>query len=152
MIGPPQRTCSGAKALDEIAHPLMSAHVPGFITARARPIRCWSSWGSSCWRSSSAWGSCTSRCTPCRSGCRTARHNKAQFEIVAVLALLALFTHNNYFWVAALLLAMIPIPDFCDAAGHDGRSRGCARWRGRERRRRPLPPDRSRPPPQAEEV
>ena len=38
--------------------------------------------------------------------------NKAQFEIVAVLALLALFTHNNMFWVAALLLAMVPIPDF----------------------------------------
>ena len=40
------------------------------------------------------------------------RHNKAQFEIVAVLALLALFTHNNLFWVAALILAMVPIPDF----------------------------------------
>ena len=39
-------------------------------------------------------------------------NNKAQFEIVAVLALLALFTHNNLFWVAALLLAMVPIPDF----------------------------------------
>ena len=39
-------------------------------------------------------------------------NNKAQFEIVAVLALLALFTHNNAFWVAALLLAMIPLPDF----------------------------------------
>lgn len=39
-------------------------------------------------------------------------NNKVQFEIVAVLALLALFTHNNLFWVAALLLAMVPIPDF----------------------------------------
>lgn len=38
--------------------------------------------------------------------------NKIQFEIVAVLALLALFTHMNIFWVAALLLAMITIPDF----------------------------------------
>ena len=38
--------------------------------------------------------------------------NKLQFEIVAVLALLALFTHNNVFWVAALLLALVPIPDF----------------------------------------
>ena len=38
--------------------------------------------------------------------------NKLQFEIVAVLALLALFTHINLFWVAALLLAMITIPDF----------------------------------------
>lgn len=38
--------------------------------------------------------------------------NKLQFEVVAVLALLALFTHNNIFWVAALLLALVPIPDF----------------------------------------
>ena len=37
---------------------------------------------------------------------------KVQFEIVAVLALLALFTHNHAFWVAALLLALIPMPDF----------------------------------------
>jgi hypothetical protein len=39
-------------------------------------------------------------------------NNKAQFEIVAVLALLALFSHNNLFWVAALILAMIRFPDF----------------------------------------
>lgn len=38
--------------------------------------------------------------------------NKTQFEIVAVLALLALFTHNNLFWVAALLLAMVTFPDY----------------------------------------
>jgi len=37
---------------------------------------------------------------------------KVQFEIVAVLALLALFTHNHTFWVAALLLALVPLPDF----------------------------------------
>jgi len=37
--------------------------------------------------------------------------NKAQFELVAVLALLALFTHNSLFWVLALILAMIPVPD-----------------------------------------
>lgn len=37
---------------------------------------------------------------------------KLQFEVVAILALLALFTHNNLFWVAALLLALVPIPDF----------------------------------------
>lgn len=39
-------------------------------------------------------------------------NQKAKLEVVAVLALLALFTHNNLFWVAALLLAMVPIPDF----------------------------------------
>jgi hypothetical protein len=37
---------------------------------------------------------------------------KIQFQLVGVLALLALFTHNNLFWVMALLLALIPIPDF----------------------------------------
>jgi hypothetical protein len=38
--------------------------------------------------------------------------SKVQFTLVAVLSLLALFTHNNAFWVGALLLALIPIPDF----------------------------------------
>lgn len=40
------------------------------------------------------------------------RSHKLQFEIVAVLCLLALFTHIHLFWVAALLLALIDIPDF----------------------------------------
>jgi multisubunit Na+/H+ antiporter MnhF subunit len=38
--------------------------------------------------------------------------NKLQFQLVGALALLALFTHNTSFWVAALLLALIRIPDF----------------------------------------
>jgi hypothetical protein len=38
--------------------------------------------------------------------------HKLQFEIVAVLGLLALFTHIHWFWVAGLLLALIDIPDF----------------------------------------
>ena len=37
---------------------------------------------------------------------------KIQFQLVGVLALLALFTHNNLFWIFALVLALIPIPDF----------------------------------------
>jgi hypothetical protein len=40
------------------------------------------------------------------------RSHKLQFEIVAVLGLLALFTHMHVFWVAGLLLALIDIPDF----------------------------------------
>ncbi|TYC67140.1 hypothetical protein FMN63_13635 [Stappia sp. BW2] len=40
------------------------------------------------------------------------KHGRMQFELVAVLGLLALFTHNNIFWVAALLLAFIQLPDF----------------------------------------
>src|ERR687897_1402413 len=40
------------------------------------------------------------------------RSHKLQFEIVAVLGLLALFTHIHLFWIAGLLLALIDIPDF----------------------------------------
>lgn len=40
------------------------------------------------------------------------RSHKLQLEIVAVLGLLALFTHMHIFWVAGLLLALIDIPDF----------------------------------------
>ena len=40
------------------------------------------------------------------------KSKKIQFDIVAVLCLLALFTHEHIFWVAALLLAFIDIPDF----------------------------------------
>ncbi len=38
--------------------------------------------------------------------------NKLQFEIVAALGLISLFTHIHIFWVAGLLLAMIDLPDF----------------------------------------
>ena len=40
------------------------------------------------------------------------RGEKIQFQFVAVLALLALFTHNHAFWVAGLLLALVRLPDF----------------------------------------
>ena len=40
------------------------------------------------------------------------KSQKLQFEIVAVLGLLALFTHNHLFWVIGLLLAMVDLPDF----------------------------------------
>jgi hypothetical protein len=40
------------------------------------------------------------------------KSEKLQFEIVAILGLLALFTHIHLFWVAGLLLAMVDIPDF----------------------------------------
>lgn len=38
--------------------------------------------------------------------------SQLQFQLVGALALLALFTHINAFWVAALLLALVPVPDF----------------------------------------
>ena len=40
------------------------------------------------------------------------KSEKLQFEIVAILGLLSLFTHIHAFWIAGLLLAMIDLPDF----------------------------------------
>jgi hypothetical protein len=40
------------------------------------------------------------------------KSQKLQFEIVAVLGLISLFTHMHIFWVAGLLLAMVDLPDF----------------------------------------
>lgn len=40
------------------------------------------------------------------------KSQKLQFEVVAVLGLISLFTHNHIFWIAGLLLALIDIPDF----------------------------------------
>ena len=40
------------------------------------------------------------------------KSQKLQFEIVAVLGIISLFTHLHIFWVAGLLLAMIDLPDF----------------------------------------
>src|SRR6201990_6802 len=40
------------------------------------------------------------------------KSQKVQFEIVAVLGLIALFTHMHIFWVAGLLLGMIVLSGF----------------------------------------
>lgn len=45
------------------------------------------------------------------------KSHKLQFEIVAVLGLLALFTHMHIFWVIGLLLALIDLPDFGSPLG-----------------------------------
>ena len=45
------------------------------------------------------------------------KSHKLQFEIVAVLGLLALFTHIHLFWVMGLLLALIDIPNFGGTLG-----------------------------------
>jgi hypothetical protein len=39
------------------------------------------------------------------------KSHKLQFEIVAVLGLIALFTHMHIFWIIGLLLALIDVPD-----------------------------------------
>ena len=38
--------------------------------------------------------------------------SKVQLQLVGVLALLALFTHNHIFWIAALLVALVQFPNF----------------------------------------
>jgi hypothetical protein len=38
-------------------------------------------------------------------------HKKLQFEVVAVLGLISLFTHMHIFWIIGLLLALIDLPD-----------------------------------------
>jgi hypothetical protein len=38
--------------------------------------------------------------------------HKVQFELVAILGLISLFTHMHIFWIAGLLLAFIDLPDF----------------------------------------
>lgn len=40
------------------------------------------------------------------------KSNAAQLQLISILCILALFTHNNLFWVAALLLAALRPPDF----------------------------------------
>jgi hypothetical protein len=40
------------------------------------------------------------------------KSQKLQFEVVAVLGLISLFTHQHIFWIAGLLLALVDFPDF----------------------------------------
>ena len=50
------------------------------------------------------------------------KSQRLQFEIVAVLGLISLFTHMHIFWVAGLLLALIEFPDFGTPLGRIARS------------------------------
>ena len=38
--------------------------------------------------------------------------NHTQIQLIAILSILAMFTHINALWVAALILAVVEIPDF----------------------------------------
>ena len=40
------------------------------------------------------------------------KHNNTQLQLITILTLIALFTHINIFWIAALLLAVVRLPDF----------------------------------------
>lgn len=71
---------------------------------------------------------------------------KLQMDIVAVLALIALFTHQNIFWLAALILAMIDFPDFGTPLN------SMAGSLDKLARRLPEPPAPAEPPPSAPPV
>ena len=66
------------------------------------------------------------------------RGQKVLFEIIAVLTLLALFTHNHAFWIAALLLAFVPLPDFTSPLTSIANS--LERLAGKEEPAAPAPP------------
>jgi hypothetical protein len=38
--------------------------------------------------------------------------DKIQYEVVSVLVLISLFTHNHLYWILGLLLALVRLPDF----------------------------------------
>jgi hypothetical protein len=59
------------------------------------------------------------------------KEQKIQYQIVAVLGLLAMFTHENILWVAALLLAMIDLPDFTGLFARIAQSVKRIAWRKR---------------------
>jgi hypothetical protein len=40
------------------------------------------------------------------------RGGVVQYQLVAVLALISLFTHNHIYWILGLLLALVRLPDF----------------------------------------
>ncbi|MCK3778218.1 hypothetical protein MZK49_16075 [Ensifer sesbaniae] len=52
------------------------------------------------------------------------KSHKVQYELVAVLGLISLLTHNNIFWIAALILALIDLPDFSSPLSSISRSLG----------------------------
>jgi hypothetical protein len=102
---------SGKKKLSEQVHPMAPHHLPFFITQPNETdvlmvvmgvfLVAAVLWvGTLYWRLHSL---------PERMAHKS---EKLQFEIVAILGLLALFTHIHLFWVAGLLLAMIDLPDF----------------------------------------
>src|SRR5262245_23576958 len=68
---------------------------------------------------------------------------KIQYELVALLALISLFTHNHYFWIAGLLLAFIPLPDFSTPL--NGMADSLSRMAGRRNRAGTVPGPASEP-------
>jgi hypothetical protein len=66
------------------------------------------------------------------------RTQKVQMEIVAILAVIALFTHNHLFWIAGLLLAFVQLPDFSTPISSMAKSLEKLAHGGERRRREEL--------------
>ena len=97
--------------MNESLHPAASHHLPGFITAPGETDVLMVVMAVILVLAVLGFGSLFFRLHTLPERMAHKSH-KLQFEIVAVLGLLALFTHIHLFWVAGLLLALIDIPDF----------------------------------------
>jgi hypothetical protein len=97
--------------MSEALHPAASHHLPSFITAPGETDVLMVVMGVILVLSILGFGNLFFRLhtLPDRMAHRS---HKLQFEIVAVLGLISLFTHNHLFWIAGLLLALVDIPDF----------------------------------------
>ena len=67
------------------------------------------------------------------------RTTKIQYEIVAVLGLLSLFTHEHIYWIIGLLLALVQLPDFTSPLSSMADSLANMRGRTRGAREEKLP-------------
>src|SRR4051812_41229726 len=97
--------------MNEALHPAASQHLPGFITAHGDTDVLMVVMSVILLLSVLGFGILFLRLHTLPERMAHKGH-KLQFEIVAVLGLIALFTHMHIFWVAGLLLALIDIPDF----------------------------------------
>ena len=70
---------------------------------------------------------------------RAHRTSKVQMEIVAILCLISLFTHNHIYWIAGLLLAFVQIPDFSTPLDSIARSLAKLSEREAEKTEEPAP-------------
>jgi hypothetical protein len=103
--------CGGRRALSEQMHPAAPHHLPFFIPGADGSDTLMVVMGiflvaTVFWVGTLYW---KLHSLPERMAHKT---HKLQFEIVAVLGLISLFTHMHIFWVAGLLLALIDLPDF----------------------------------------
>jgi hypothetical protein len=107
--------------MEKSMHPVATQHLPGFITAPGETDVLMVVMGVILAIAVVAFGILFLRLhsLPERMAHKS---QKVQFEIVAVLCLIALFTHMHIFWIAALLLAFIDLPDFGTSLGRIAQS------------------------------